>query len=66
VSGAMLPTELPQSLDVGAVVAATHRDKKARAGAVEYSLPRRVGEMADNGMTWSFPVDDDAVRRVLS
>lgn len=66
VSAALLPTEMPPSMDVTAVVAATHRDKKARAGAVEYSLPRRIGEMADNDMTWSFPVDDASVRRVLA
>ena len=61
-----LPTEVPHSMDVGAIVAATHRDKKARAGAVEYALPRRIGEMADNGMTWSIAVDDAAVRSVLA
>jgi 3-dehydroquinate synthase len=66
VGAAMLPTELPRAMDVSAVVAATHRDKKARAGAVEYALPCRVGEMADNGMTWSIPVDDTSVRRVLA
>lgn len=61
-----LPTEAPQSMDVDAVVAATHRDKKARAGAVEYALPRCIGEMADNGMTWSIAVDDASVRRALA
>jgi 3-dehydroquinate synthase len=66
VSAAGLPTAMPRAFDVSAVVAATHRDKKARAGVVEYSLPRRVGEMADNGMTWSIPVDDAAVRGVLA
>ena len=66
VGAAMLPTEMPPSLDAGAIVAATHRDKKARAGAVEYALPRRIGEMAENAMTWSFPVDDAVVRRVLA
>ena len=61
-----LPTEIPGWIDRGAVLAATHRDKKARAGAVEYALPLRVGEMADNGKTWSIPVDDAAVHRVLA
>ncbi|CAN5252993.1 3-dehydroquinate synthase [soil metagenome] len=64
--GAAMPTAIPRSVDVDAVIAATHRDKKARAGAVEYALPLRVGEMADNGMTWSFPVPDAAVRRMLA
>ncbi len=61
-----LPTELPEWIDRGAVLAATHRDKKARAGAVEYALPVRVGEMAEHGKAWSIPVDDAAVRRVLA
>ena len=66
IGAAMLPAELPTSMSADAVIAASHRDKKARGGAVEYALPRRVGEMEDNGMTWSIPVDDAAVRRVLT
>ena len=60
-----LPTELPAGISADAVVAATHRDKKARAGAVEYALPTRIGEMADNALTWSVAVDDATVRGVL-
>ncbi|MDQ2668788.1 MAG: 3-dehydroquinate synthase, partial [Gemmatimonadota bacterium] len=63
---AALPVEIPRGISADAVLAATHRDKKARAGAVEYALPLRVGQMADNSMTWSFPVDDAAVRGVLA
>ena len=63
---AALPTEVPRWIDADAVLAATHRDKKARAGAVEYALPLRVGQMADNGKTWSIPVDDASVRSVLT
>ena len=61
-----LPTAIPAWIDTSAVLAATHRDKKARAGGVEYALPVRVGEMADNGKTWSIPVDDAAVQRALA
>jgi 3-dehydroquinate synthase len=63
---AALPTEVPRWIDTDAVLAATHRDKKARAGVVQYALPIRVGEMADNGMTWSIPIDDASVRGVLA
>lgn len=62
---ATLPTAVPSWIDVNAVLAATHRDKKARAGEVQYALPLRIGEMSDNGGTWSVPVDDRAVVRVL-
>ena len=63
---ALLPTVLPVGISADAVLAATHRDKKARAGAVEYALPVRLGEMADNGMTWAIPVEDAAVLGVLA
>ena len=43
-------------MDVDAIVAATHGDKKARGGQVEYALPVRVGAMADAGGRWSLPV----------
>ena len=65
-AAADLPTSMPKSMDRNAVLAATHRDKKARAGAVEYALPTRIGKMADNGNTWSMPIEDAAVRRVLA
>ena len=63
---AALPVGLPQYLHPDVVLAATRRDKKARAGRVEYALPSRLGSMADNGMTWAIPVDDADVRSVLT
>jgi 3-dehydroquinate synthase len=47
------------------VVAATHGDKKTRAGRVEYALPSRVGAMAGESSGWSIAVDDELVRAVL-
>jgi 3-dehydroquinate synthase len=61
-----LPTARPSSLDPVAVLAATRSDKKSRAGAVEYALPVRIGEMMDAGSTWSVPVDDAIVREMLA
>jgi len=47
------------------ILAATHSDKKARAGRVEYALPSRVGAMAGAASGWSIAVDDELVRAVL-
>lgn len=60
-----LPSTFP-ALDRAAVLAATKSDKKARAGRVEYALPSRVGAMAGESSGWSIPVDDEAVKEVLS
>jgi len=48
------------------IVAATHGDKKARGGRVEYALPARVGAMAGASSGWSIAVDDELVKAVLS
>jgi 3-dehydroquinate synthase len=60
-----LETHLP-SIPIDTLIGFTRSDKKARAGRVEYALPKRIGEMAgaDNG--WTVPVDDTAVREALS
>ncbi len=56
----------PASMSPERIVAATHGDKKARAGRVEYALPSRVGAMAGARSGWSIAVDDELVRAVLS
>ncbi len=63
---ARLPVLLPLGMPVESVVAATHADKKARAGETEYALPARIGAMAaaDNG--WSLPVADALVREIFA
>jgi len=60
-----LKTDLP-AIPIGTLIRYTRSDKKARAGRVEYALPKRIGEMAgaDNG--WTIPVDDTAVREALA
>jgi len=54
------------SMSPDQIVAATHGDKKARAGRVEYALPSRVGAMAGGANGWSIAVDDELVRTVLA
>jgi len=60
-----LPDVRPSHMDVDSILAATHGDKKARAGAAEYALPARVGAMAAADRGWSLPVADGLVREVL-
>ena len=60
-----LPTRMPPGMHADAVLEATRSDKKARAGAVEYALPARVGAMAGENRGWSVVVPDAVVRQVL-
>lgn len=60
-----LPTSVPAGMEPERVLAATRADKKARAGAVEYALPRRLGLMSGEGTQYGTPLEDDAILRAL-
>jgi len=61
-----LPLERPATGTVDDLIAAMHHDKKARAGAVRFALPRAVGEMQGDGKTgWTVAVPEQAVREAL-
>jgi 3-dehydroquinate synthase len=60
-----LATTLP-SIPIDTLIQFTRSDKKARAGRVEYALPKQIGEMAGADHGWTVPVDDTAVREALS
>ncbi|HEU4993283.1 MAG TPA: 3-dehydroquinate synthase [Gemmatimonadaceae bacterium] len=60
-----LPTSMPP-IPVDTIIGFTRSDKKARAGRVEYALPRRIGEMAGEEHGWTVPVDDNTVRDALA
>ncbi len=64
-SRAGLPTTVPAGVTADALLLATKADKKNRAGAVRYSLPRAIGEMDPAEARWSVAVSDDDVLRVL-
>lgn len=64
-AGAGLPTAVPPEMAASAIVNATRSDKKARAGAVRYALPLRVGAMAGEADGWSIAVDDAVVQATL-
>jgi 3-dehydroquinate synthase len=61
-----LPVRLPATATVADIVARTHVDKKARGGAVEYALPRAVGEMAGSDRGWAVPLSDTFVTAALA
>src|ERR687886_429787 len=56
VRAAGLTTRRPSDVAPGQLLEATRTDKKARRGAVEYALPRRVGAMAGGERGWACPV----------
>jgi 3-dehydroquinate synthase len=61
-----LPTRLPDGMRADTILGLMARDKKARAGHVETTLLRRVGEVARNGDGWSFPLDTALATRILA
>lgn len=63
-----LPDGPPRSVSDDALVAATRRDKKARAGQVRYALPSRLGAMhrAPDSSSWSLVVKDQSVLAALA
>jgi 3-dehydroquinate synthase len=65
ITRAWLPTRVPATIETAAIVAATATDKKARAGRVEYALPRAIGAMAGAERQYGIPVDDDIVRAAI-
>ena len=60
-----LPTRIPASMNLDAVLASTYGDKKARGGAARYSLPTRIGEMTPGDGAWSVAVADDIASAAL-
>jgi 3-dehydroquinate synthetase len=59
-----LPVTWPENLDLDEVVAATHRDKKARHSRARYALPRRLGRMLP-GDEVTVDLDDETLLGVL-
>lgn len=62
-----LPVDLPEVVDIDAVLEAMRHDKKARDGSVRFALPRRIGEMAGaENSGWTVSVADVLMRGVLT
>lgn len=64
-ANAALPTRVPASINLDAVLAATYGDKKARSGVARYSLPTRIGEMTVGDGAYSVGVADDVAMAAL-
>lgn len=58
-----LPTAVPAGVDVDALLLATRRDKKARAGRARYALPESIGRMPATDPTVA--VEERSVRAAL-
>jgi 3-dehydroquinate synthase len=65
VTRAGLPSRAPDGMPADRVLALMRSDKKQRRGVLEYSLPRRVGEMAGESSGWAIAVDDSVALEVL-
>ena len=61
-----LPVTVPEGMTARATLEATRHDKKARAGTVEYALPRRIGAMTGEARGWAVPVPDGDVMAALA
>jgi len=61
-----LPTSIPEDLTTDALIEAMQFDKKARAGALRFALPSRLGAMAraPDGK-WTLEVDAELTRQAL-
>jgi 3-dehydroquinate synthase len=60
-----LPTDPPREIAAERILAATQSDKKARAGAVEYALPCRIGEMAGEAQGYGIRLEEEGVLKEL-
>ncbi len=61
-----LPTTLPPSVNLDAVIEAMRSDKKRRRANTMFSFPSRIGAMAGQDSGWTIPVGDDQIREVLA
>ncbi len=60
-----LPARVPIGIAPDRVLSLMRSDKKQRRGVLEYSLPKRVGEMAGDSSGWGIAVDDSVALEVL-
>ena len=60
-----LPSRAPGDLAPDRVLSLMRSDKKQRRGVLEYSLPKRVGEMAGESSGWGIAVEDSIALEIL-
>lgn len=62
-----LPCERPAGPSIDALISAMQVDKKARAGAVRFALPRAIGAMhGDARQGWTVVAPEETVREILA
>ncbi len=61
-----LPTTLPPSVHLDAVIEAMRSDKKRRRANTMFSFPLRIGAMAGKDSGWTVSVSDNQLREVLA
>ena len=61
-----LPSRMPSTIEPDRVLTLMRSDKKQRRDALEYSLPKRVGEMAGESSAWAIPIADAAALEILN
>jgi 3-dehydroquinate synthase len=60
-----LPPRMPAGISPNRVLSLMRADKKQRRGVLEYSLPKRIGEMAGESPSWALPIADSEALEVL-
>ncbi len=60
-----LPVRIGPSFDADAILTLARGDKKARAGAAEYALPMRLGEMNAADGRFALPMEERLVRAAI-
>ena len=60
-----LPSRAPDGIGPDRVLSLMRSDKKQRRGVLEYSLPKRVGQMAGQSSGWGIAVEDSIAIEVL-
>ena len=66
VVAAGLPARQPSDIPVDRIMQVAQTDKKVRRGVLEFSVPRRIGEMAGADSGWTIRLPDALVREVLA
>ena len=62
-----LPTRgFPTHIAMDRVLHVMRSDKKQRRGVLEYSLPKRIGEMAGEDSAWGIPIPDELTMEAIS
>jgi len=60
-----LPTQIPDYMNIGDIIAAMKLDKKSRSGQIEMVLPKRIGEMASIDENYGIKIEESLIEKML-